>query len=63
MKIYAVCQDKNGMKFNVLVDLDYVDVNDYDKVKNWCYEEIIDQNYAFDVNNFSVIDFEKIKEL
>ena len=59
MKIDAICQDKNGMKFNVTIDLDYVDVDDYDEVKNWCYEEIIDKNYAFDVNNFSVVDFIK----
>ena len=60
MKIDITCKDKAGHKMIVLADLDYIDVNNYQDLKNWCCTELSDINYDFDINDFDIVNYDDI---
>ena len=62
MKIDITCKDKAGHKMTVLADLDYVDINNYQDLKNWCYTELSDINYDFDIDDFEIVNYDGIAE-
>lgn len=62
MKIDAECVDRNGVKAEVTVDLDYV--SDGDEVKTWLENELytwsLKNKADFDTINFVVTNWDEI---
>ena len=64
MKVDAICKDVHGVEATVVVDLDYVNVDDYNEVKTYCENELFEkQHYHFDSLDFKVINYSSIKEI
>ena len=64
MKVDAICKDVNGAEATVMVDLDYVNVDDYNEVKTYCENELFEkQHHRFDSLHFEVTNYSSIKEI
>lgn len=60
MKIDAICKDSHGNEATVIVDLDYIDITDYDDVKTWCENWLFDQRHRFDILDFSISNYDSL---
>ena len=64
MKVDAICKDVHGAEATVAVDLDYVNVNDYNEVKTYCENELFEkQRNRFDSLDFEVANYSSLKEI
>ena len=64
MKVDAICKDVHGVEATVVVDLDYVNVDDYIDVKTYCENELFeDRRHCFDILDFEVINYSSLKEM
>ena len=43
MKVDVICKDAHGAEATVIVDLDYVNVDDYNEVKTYCENELFEE--------------------
>ena len=64
MKVDAICKDVHGAEATVTVDLDYVNVDDYNEVKTYCENELFEkQRNRFDSLDFEVANYSSLKEI
>ena len=64
MKVDAICKDVHGVEATVVVDLDYVNVDDYNDVKIYCENELFeDRRHCFDILDFEVVNYSSLKEM
>ena len=64
MKVDAICKDIHGVEATVVVDLDYVNVDDYNEVKTYCENELFeDRRHCFDILDFEVTNYSSLKEM
>lgn len=64
MKVDAICKDAHGTEETVMVDLDYVNVDDYNEVKTYCENELFEkQHHRFDSLRFEVTNYSSLKEI
>ena len=64
MKVDAICKDVHGTEETVMVDLDYVNVDDYNEVKTYCENELFEkQHHRFDSLHFEVTNYSSLKEI
>ena len=64
MKVDAICKDVHGAEATVAVDLDYVNVDDYNEVKTYCENELFEkQHHRFDSLHFEVTNYSSLKEI
>ena len=64
MKVDAICKDAHGTEATVIVDLDYVNVDDQNEVKTYCEKELFEKHrHDFDSLDFKVINYSSLKEI
>ena len=64
MKVDAICKDAHGTEATVIVDLDYVNADDYNEVKTYCENELFEEHrHHFDILDFEVTNYSSLKEI
>ena len=64
MKVDAICKDAHGNEATVIVDLDYVNADDYNEVKTYCENELFEeQRHRFDILDFEVTNYSSFNEI